>query len=241
MTKGDAMVVVIALGLVAGAITTVAGMGGGLVLTLALASIHDPVVALAAAGIGLLVGNVHRVWMYRRRVVRPTAIPYVLGAVPGALLGGLVATAAPEDLVRGAMLVIAGLAAAKTALGVRWKAPPGAMLPGGVAVGFVSATSGGGGLLAGPLLLATGLSGRAYVATGAVGAVSVHVARLTGYGAGGALDGSVLVLGAVLAACIPLGNLIGDRTRRLIPEAWVPRLEIGVVVAGLALAVVGML
>jgi len=234
------MVLAVALGLLAGLLTTVAGMGGGLVLTLALATVHDPVVALAAAGIGLLVGNVHRVWMYRARVVRTTAVPYVLGALPGALVGGLLATVAPEDLVRGGMLVLAGLAAAKTVFGVRWNAPAGAMLPGGAAVGFISATSGGGGLLAGPLLLATGLSGRAYVATGAVGAASVHVARLTGYSAGGALAPDVVLLGLVLAVAIPVGNVAGEHTRRRLPPRWIPKLEIGVVLLGLLLALSGM-
>ena len=81
-----------------------------------------------------------------------------------------------------------------------------------------------------------GLSG----AHGAVGAAAVHTARIAGYGAGGMLDPAVLSLGAALAASILLGNLLGDRGRALLPKPWVPRLEIGVVVMGLSLAVVGM-
>jgi hypothetical protein len=227
------------LGLLAGAVTTHAGLGGGLVLTLALAALHDPMTSLAIAGVGLLVGNLHRSWMYRSRIVVKTAVPYVLGAVPGALIGGLVAAVAPERLVRGSMLVAAALATAKVLFAMRWTVPPGAMLPGGAAVGFVSATSGGGGLLAGPLLLGTGLTGRTYVATGSVGAASVHVARLAGYGAGGAVDSGVLASGALLALTIPLGNLAGERLRRITPPAWTPRVEVGVVVAALLLATAG--
>ena len=53
------MVFALVLGVLAGLITTVAGMGGGLVLMLGLATIFDPMVALAATGPGLLVGNMH--------------------------------------------------------------------------------------------------------------------------------------------------------------------------------------
>jgi uncharacterized membrane protein YfcA len=240
MTKGGAMVFALVLGVLAGLITTVAGMGGGLVLMLGLATIFDPMVALAATGPGLLVGNMHRVWMYRRRVVRSTARRYVVGAVPGAIVGGLLASVAPEDVVRISMLVMASLATAKTVLGLRWDAPSDVMIPGGVAIGFISATSGGGGLLAGPLLLATGLTGRSYVATASVGAVAIHVSRLAGYGAGGVLTKDVLQLGAVLAGCILVGNVLGDRIRRILPPTWGAKLEVGVVFGGLILAVVGM-
>lgn len=236
------MVVLIAvlLALLAGALTTLAGMGGGLVLTLGLAALVDPVVALAATGPGLLAGNVHRAWMYRTRIVGRVTRMFILGAVPGALIGGMVATIAPEQWVRVGMVGIAVLATAKTISGLGPRLPAAALLPGGATAGFVSATAGGGGLVAAPMLLATGLSGRSYVATGAAGASSVHVARMAGYGAGGALDAEILALGALLAVCIPLGNVLGDRLRRFVPKAWVPRLEVGVVVTGLGLALVGL-
>jgi len=113
-------------------------------------------------------------------------------------------------------------------------------VPGGAVVGFVSGTSGGGGLIAGPMLLATGLSGKPYVATAAVGAASVHVGRMVGYGAGGVIDSRVLILGFVAAVAISAGNLVGDRIRRFVPEPVVPKLEIGVVVLAMGLALAGI-
>ena len=164
----------------------------------------------------------------------------VLGAAPGALIGGLVAVALPETLLRGAMVVLALFATAKVALGWRFTPPAGALVPGGAAIGFVTATSGGGGLISGPLLLASGLSGRPYVATGAVAAATVHVFRLTGYGAAGSLEWGVLAMGLVGAVCIATGNLLGERLRGFIPEHVVPRLEVGVVLACLGLALAGL-
>jgi len=234
------MLVLIVLSLLAGVITTVAGMGGGLVLLLGLSFFLDPLVALMTTGPALLLGNLHRIALYRDHVQRPLALRLMLGAAPGALIGGLVAVAVPEVVLRAAMVTLASLAAAKVLLGWRFTPPANALVPGGAAIGFVTATSGGGGLISGPLLLASGLSGRPYVATGAVAAATVHVFRLAGYGAGGNLGGRVLLMGLVGALCITAGNLLGERLRRHLPDAAIPRLEVGVVVTCLALALAGL-
>lgn len=234
------MLEVLVLGAIAGVITTVTGMGGGLVLTLGLSLVHGPLVALAITGPGLLVGNLHRGWLYRSHVVRSTAARFVLGAVPGALIGGLVATGLPPGLLQGALVLLASVASGKVLLGWRWRPPAMAIAPVAAVAGFVTATSGGGGLIAGPTLLSTGLSGRDYVGTGAVGAVGVHLARITGYSAGGVFDGGILLLGLVAAASILGGNLVGERLRRVIPPRIVPRLEIGVVLGALGLALFGL-
>jgi len=234
------MFVLIVLSLLAGALTTVAGMGGGLVLLLGLSFFIDPLVALATTGPALLIGNLHRVALYKEHVQRPLAWRLVLGAAPGALVGGLVAVSVPESMLRFALVALAMAAAAKVLLGWRFVPPTGALVPGGAALGFVTATSGGGGLISGPLLLASGLSGRPYVATGAVVATTVHVFRLAGYGAGGMLSWRILAMGLLGAICITAGNLLGERLRGVIPERVVPRLEVGVVLTCLVLALGGL-
>ncbi len=234
------MVVLVVLAVLAGALTTVAGMGGGLMLLLGLSVFMEPLTALTITGPGLLAGNLHRAWMYRTDIERPVAWRFALGGAPAALAGGLLAVALPETVIRVAMVGLAGAATAKVLFGWTWKPPISAMVPGGAAVGFVTATSGGGGLISAPLLLSTGLTGKSYVATGAFGASAIHVSRIAGYGAGGAIDGSILVLGAVAAVCIPLGNLLGHQVRRVLPDAAVPRLEIGVVLVMMLLALVGV-
>ncbi len=207
------MVEVLILGALAGAITTVAGMGGGLLLTLGLSLVHGPLEALAITGPGLLLGNVHRAWLYREHIHRPTAWRFVLGAAPGALFGGVVATGIPQGVLQVGLVALAALASAKVLLGWSWRPPAAAVTPAAAFAGFVTATSGGGGLIAGPTLLATGLSGRAYVGTGAAGAAAVHLARITGYTVGGRFDAHILLLGAVCAGSILLGNLVGERSR----------------------------
>jgi uncharacterized protein len=92
------VVVLLALGLAAGVLTSLAGQGGGLFLLIACSALHGPRVALAMTAPALLLGNLHRAWIYRRTVDRPIAWRMTLGGLPGAVLGGLVAGAMPEGM-----------------------------------------------------------------------------------------------------------------------------------------------
>ncbi|MFT4625178.1 MAG: putative membrane protein YfcA [Myxococcota bacterium] len=231
---------IIGLGLLAGIVTTLAGMGGGMVLVLGLALFMDPTVALAASGPALLLGNGHRLWMYFAELNRPIAWPYALGGIPGALIGGLLLGVVPTVWVQVAMLMVALAATAKVLAGWAWRPPAGALVPGGFAVGFTASTAGGGGLIAGPMLLASGLTGRSYVATAAAGAIAVHLGRMVGYGASGVLSTSALQLGVGLAALVMVGNGLGERIRQQLDASAVGRLERGVVLGCLGLATVGL-
>ena len=192
--------ILVALGLIAGLTTTVAGMGRGTLLVLALALLYDPLSALALSTPALLAGNLHRVALYRRQIVWSEARPLVLGGFLAAAVGGFVAAGLPGWLIQSLMLGMAVLALGQ-ALGLPLKPPAQATLPVAGVVGLVSATSGGGGLIAGPYLLARGLSGVPYVATGALGAAAVHVGKLGAYSTVGVSSWDTLGRGLALAVC----------------------------------------
>ena len=227
------------LGVGAGILTTVSGMGGGFVLLLSFALWTDPLSALALTAPALLIGNLHRAWMLRRGVDRPTAGSLVRGAFPGSLLGGLVASAAPRWLLSGVMLAMAGLALARV-LGLRWRPPTGATSPFAFFTGFVTATGGGAGVLQGPFLLARGLTGPTFVGTGAVGAVAMHLGRILAYGLGGAITARTLATGAGLAVAITVGNLLGKRISAHMGARMVDRIQVGVMVLSVGLALLGV-
>jgi hypothetical protein len=227
-------------GLFAGALTTVAGLGGGQLLVLALAALWDPRTALVVSAPALLAGNTHRLWLYRNRLDLRVGGAFATGALPGSILGGIVAVGLPQAVIHG-LILTATAAAISRALGLwSWTPKRRALLPMGFVIGTVCATSSSAGLLVAPLLLATGLAGETYVATSALCAASMHIGRLSGYGLGGALTWPLLGTSLVLALCIVAGNLLGDRLRRrLAPRAgrWI---EHGVLVACVALALVGL-
>jgi uncharacterized membrane protein YfcA len=227
-------------GVAAGLVTTVAGMGGGLMLLLFLAVVHDdPVHALVITSPALLLGNGHRLWRYRHDVDRGIAGPLIVGAVPTALLVGMVTADLPLSLIRWAMLGVALLAAAR-GLGLFTFVPPTSWgVPIGLTAGAVQATAGGSGVLFAPYLMARDLVGRPYVATIAAVAVALHVARFAGYGLGGLVQAHDLLVGTALAATIGVGNRLGEALSGRIDHGQQRRLQVAVLLGCALLGVVG--
>ena len=234
------MGILIALGLSAGALTTVAGLGGGQLLVLALAAVHGPRAALAITAPALLAGNLHRYWLYRRAADGRAAVAFSLGAIPASLLAGWLAVGLPA-IALSLLLAASTLLAIARALGlVTFRARRAAFPAAGAAIGALTATSSGGGLLLAPLLLSTGLTGPAYSATASLCASALHLGRLTGYAAGGSITATTLQASVVLAAAIFAGNHLGDSARRFVPrdaEAWI---EHGTLIACVVLGLFGL-
>jgi hypothetical protein len=235
------MVVVLPLlGLVAGVLTTLAGQGGGLFLLLASSFLFGPHAALAMTAPALLCGNAHRALLFRRAIDRPIAVRMTLGAVPGALAGGLLAGVTPAWTLKAVLIGLTALALAKALFKVRREVPRGALTPAGFVLGGLTGTAGGAGFLVAPLLLASGLTGRAFVATTSTIAVAMHAGRVVAYGATGLLTRETLLGTVVLTLAIFAGNALGERVRRRLPEAATTGLEYGVLAVCSALSIVGI-
>ena len=234
------MVGLVLAGVIAGLATTVAGMGGGLLLVVILtALLDDPVQALVASSPALLVGNTHRAWVYRDQADRNMAWRIAVGAVPAAFAAGLLVAFIPTSWLRILLVAVASLAALrglglwKPTLGAAWAAPVGAT------AGVLHATAGGAGVVLSPYLLARDLAGSPYVATMALCAIALHVTRLAAFGAGGLVDSWTLMVGAGLAASIVLGNAIGVRVSSWIGDTARKRAQIGALLATAGIALVG--
>lgn len=228
------------LGILAGMLTTIAGLGGGILLQVALSLVLGPRVALAVTAPALLAGNLHRALHYRAHIDGSVARSFVLGALPGSLLGGTAAVMMPPAAMQALTLSMAALAVARHAGLWQWKPTATVLIPASAGIGMVSATSGGAGLLVSPLLLSTGLTGERYVSTTAVAAVSMHAGRLVAYGAGGLVSAQTLAYSAVLTAAILVGNVLGARARKHLSVSLAPRIELGVLWVATALSLAGV-
>jgi uncharacterized membrane protein YfcA len=222
---------ILLLGIVGGVLTTVAGMGGGLLIVAVLGALRGPHEALAITTGALLVSNLHRAAMFRREVDRAVARDFALGAVPGAALGGMVVPGLPGWALS-VLLVGATLATLAKSMGW-WSIAPGRRALGGAGfgIGVLAATAGGAGVLTAPLFATAGLRGTRYVATIAVGAVALHLGRAIGYGVGGMVARDLLAPTLLLALALVGGNLVGRRLRARLEPELERRLELGTLVA----------
>jgi uncharacterized membrane protein YfcA len=229
-----------ALGVVAGVLTTVAGMGGGMLLVAVLVALRGPHVALALTTPALFVANGHRAWLFRKVLAYRIAGSFALGAVPAAALVGYFVPTLP-GWVLAAILVFASILTLARSAGLVDLRPQRAMITAaGAGIGALAATAGGAGALTSPLFLAAGLTGTAYVGTVALAAVALHAGRLVGYGSGGMLSAELVPAMLVLLAGLLSGNLIGKRLRSSIDAQLEKRVEVGALLVCTGLAIVGV-
>lgn len=228
------------LGLCAGMLTTLAGQGGGLFLLLLCSLLLGPRAALAITAPALLIGNLHRAILFRRLIDRPVAVRMIVGAVPGAFVGGLLAGRLPEWVLH---VLLVGITALSVARALRWLAfevPRAALGPAGFVVGAMTGTSGGAGVLFAPVLLAAGVRGTAFVATIATVAFATHLGRVVAYAGSGFFTRELVAPIFVVALAITLGNAVGERVRARLSELTTTRLEYGVLVLCVGVSVLGL-
>ncbi|MBK9032107.1 MAG: sulfite exporter TauE/SafE family protein [Myxococcales bacterium] len=220
------MALLVAIGLLGGILTTVTGVGGGMVALALLSLLMPPATALALSAAALTVGNAHRAALYARAVDRAIVARFGVGLAVGALAGAVVVTSLPPAVLHGALIVVAALALARALGGLAWAPSPRALTGSGAVVGAVGASAGGAGVLVSPVLLAAGVRGDGYVATVAASALILNSARVAGYALGGLYSAAMVPALATLAAALVVGNLIGRRVRAHVRGPWLDRLEV---------------
>ncbi len=235
------MTILILMSVFAGALTTVTGAGGGLLLLLVLSALWEPARALAVTAPALLLGNAHRAITLRKAADYDAAKAFALGAFPAGLLGGLLAGVIPGGVVHGLLVGLTLASLLRAVLKVRVHIPAAALLGSGAGIGLLTGATGGAGMLVSPLLLSRGLVRERYIATGACCGMVLHVSRICGYGAAGMFSHAVWLEAAVAAVALLGGNWLGLRLRPAasrIPAGW---LEHGVLLTSVTIASVGAL
>ncbi len=229
------------LGLLAGILTTLAGQGGGLFLLLAISMLVGPHEALAITAPALLLGNLHRAVLFRKFIVRSVALRMILGAVPGAFLGGLLAGAMPAWVLQVMLVGLTLLSIARAMKWLRFDVPRWGLGPAALVIGAMTGTSGGAGVLFAPVLLSTGLSGPAYVGTLSTIAFATHAGRVVAYASNGLFTSALVVPTALVALAITIGNVLGEKVRKRLSERAQTRIEYGVLVVCVCVSVAGAL
>lgn len=229
-----------ALGALAGAVTTLSGLGGGLLLVTALTALWGPHLALPVSALALLVGNLHRLSLYRGHLRADLVRPLLVGLVPGSAVGAVLVSGIPAGVLRGAMVGLVAMSLARARAGATWRFPAAALAPVGGAVGVLAGAAGGAAVLTGPLVMSTGVHGDEYLATMSMTAVAMHLSRTAGYGAGGLIGATTIGWAALLAGALMLGNLLGRVVRRQVGQRTQTALEYGAMIAAAGLALVGI-
>lgn len=235
-------VVVTASALLASTLGAVAGFGGAAVMLPILVwafGVRDAVPLLTVAQ---LVGNASRVWFNRGELALSVVGWFAVGAVPMAIVGGVVFATAPAPFLRrllGAFLLVT-VAYRHTRFGRHARVGLHGFVGIGAVFAFLSALLGSVGPLMAPFFLTYGLVKGAYIGTEAFATVVMHVVKLGVYGGYSLLSVATFVNGLAIGAVMILGSFLGKQVLDRLPERVFPILiELVLIVAGLQFVVFG--
>jgi uncharacterized membrane protein YfcA len=218
----------------AGASAYLAAMG--------LLGVAPEVMKPTALTLNILVSIIVTYRFARAGFVRPaSAVPFLIGSVPAAFIGGAVVL--PAEVYRplvGAILLFAsfrfGVTAGRPAEEFAPRAPFPLAVVSGAVIGLLAGLTGtGGGIFLTPLLIATGWAGTRFAAgTSAIFILANSVSGLAGnFGAVGNIPAAIPLWLIVVAIGGAIGSDLGSRR---LPAPWVRRgLAAVLLVAGLKL------
>jgi uncharacterized membrane protein YfcA len=199
---------------VASTVAAIAGFGGSAILLPVLVPAFGARDAVLILTIVQLVANASRVVVNRRELALDVVGWFSLGAVPFAVVGGLVFAAAPlPALTRrlGAFLVAAVVVRHLPLSVGRRRLPLRSFALLGAGSSFISALVGTIGPLLVPFFLAYGLLRGAFIGTEALSTVVIQVTKLATYTGAAVMTTTALVAGLALAPLMVLGSMSGKR------------------------------
>lgn len=209
---------------------------------MALVGVSPEVMKPTALTLNILVASIVTYRFWRAGFVRPlSAVPFLVGSVPAAFIGGAVVL--PPEIYRplvGVILLFAafrfGVTAARPAEEFAPRAPFALAVISGALIGLLAGLTGtGGGIFLTPLLIAAGWAGTRFAAgTSAIFILANSISGLAGnIGAVGNIPAAIPLWLVVVAIGGAIGSELGSRR---LPAPWVRRgLALVLLVAGLKL------
>lgn len=198
-------------------LTAALGLGGGVALLAVMASVMPPLALIPVHGVVQWGSNAGRAVIQRRHVVWTLVLPFALGSLAGALIGGQTVVSLPGWLLKSlvALFVLYATWAPKLRLG---DLRPLAFGLGGAVATFLTMFVGATGPFVGALLAPKPLDRLQLVGTFAVCMTLQHGLKILAFGLLGFAFGPWLGLIAAMTATGFLGTLAGTRLLRRLPE-----------------------
>jgi len=239
------VLVAVAIGgaaLVASTLAAVAGFGGAAIMLPVLVWAFGIVEAVPILTIAQLMGNLSRVWFNRTELSFPVVKWFCIGAVPAAVLGGVLFANTPAgSLVRllGVFLLLM-IVYRHSPWGKNARIGLRGFLPLGVTSGVISAVVGVVGPFMAPFFLAYGLVMGAYIGTEALATVMMHVTKLSVYGGYELINLNIAVVGVAIGSVMFAGSYLGKQILKRMPAARFPLIiDVVLLAAGLLFLIRG--
>jgi len=222
--------------LVTAVISAIAGTAGGLILLGILAFVFPPVILIpvhTVVQLGAAVSMAISRWQF---LIRETVVPFTIGSVIGAAIGGRIFVSLPETTLQ-MVLGVSILILAWIPRLARFGPELGRFAFIGFVVTFLGIFVSATGTLLGAFTAAISPDRRNHIATIGVLMTIVHIAKVVAFGVLGVKFGSYAPLMAAMIATSFIGTWIGKKALDLIPER-VFRIALQTILTALALRLI---
>lgn len=199
---------VLIVGIIAGLVSGVVGTGATVILLPVLVFAFGPLEAVPTMAIIALMSNFAKITSWWKDIDWRATAAYALGGIPGAALGAHTLLNLPPsviDLALGAffLVMIPGrrwLAARNYRIGAA------ALVPAGLAIGFLTGIVVSTGPLSVPLFSAYGLMKGAFIATEAAGSLALYISKAATFRTLGALPTDIILKGLITGSAVMAGT-----------------------------------
>ncbi|MDF1791863.1 MAG: sulfite exporter TauE/SafE family protein [Thalassobaculaceae bacterium] len=209
----------IALSFVTSLMTAALGLGGGILMVAAMASVVPPAALIPVHGLVQLGSNSGRALLFHRYIRRSIVIWFLLGAAVGVTVGAQVAVRLPREVL---LVVVGGFVLVTTwmpSLG-RYQVPDRAFTAIGAVTAFITMFAGATGPFLAPFLSPERLGDRyATIGTFAACMTLKHALKVTAFAAVGFAYLPWLPLIGLMIVSGFLGTLVGRQIVTRMPEA----------------------
>lgn len=201
-------------------IGTIAGFGSSTIFLPLALLFFDFKTALVIVALFHIFGNIGRVSFFRHGLDKRTLVIFGIPSVVLTLIGALLVTYIPQDILKGILgvflVIYAVVSLRKVNLQVK-QSLFNSVIGGGLS-GFLAGLIGTGGAIRGAFLTAFGLSKEKYIATAAAIALAVDLTRIPVYFAGGFLNSQYYWYIPFLFIIALSGSFTGKQIVKRVPQ-----------------------
>ena len=230
--------IILALGLIAGTVGGVVGFGGSTILMPALVLSFGPREAVPLMGVAGLLANLARVLVWWREVDWRAAAVYSAAGIPAVMLGAHTFLALDARLVEGllGLVMLAMIPIRRWFFARNFTIGLGGLAVAGAGIGYLTGMVASTGPINTPFFLAFGLTRGPYIATEAMGSLSVYFAKSAVFQRYGALPWDTLLRGVMIGVSMMLGAWLAKGiVKRLDGQQFRSLMDALMVVAGIAM------
>ena len=237
------LLLVLALGLVAGTISGIVGFGSSIMLMPVLVIVFGPLHAVPIMAIAAILANCSRVVIWWRQVDWRAVAAYSITGVPAAALGARTLLVLPPRIIEGALGIffILMIPTRRWLAASQWKVKLRHLAIAGAIVGYLTGIVVTTGPITAPIFLAYGLVKGAFIASEAASSLAVYLSKAAVFRSFGAMPLPVILQGLITGTSLMAGAWLAKRfVLRMHPDRFRLLMDALMLLSGLTMLWAGV-